>query len=170
MVRRVIGELEKMSILFREKDGRNVYLSISEEHFICGEGSKGYKTVKIFKEELKRIAKQVSLTELGFLALTLGHMHWETHVLCDNPDTLDKSQIVLWKKRHLQEATGISASFLSSTMKKLRELKVIAEVRTVNEGVVLHPNIVCRTATKPSWEAICETIDNSITMDNLKKD
>lgn len=169
MVRRVIGELEKMSILFREKEGRNVYLSISEEHFICGEGSKGYKTVKIFKEELKRVAKEVTLTELGFFAIMLGHMHWESHVLCDNPDEKDTKKIILWKKKHIQEELNVSRPFLSTTMRKLRELKVLAEVRTVNEGVVLHPNIVCRQSERPSWEKICETIDNCITKDNLKK-
>lgn len=169
MVRRVIGELEALSILYREKEGKNVYLTISDEHFVCGVGSEGYKTVKIFKEELKRVAKEVSLTELGFFALMLGHMHWNTHVLCDNPDEMDNKKIILWKKKHLIEEFGVSRPFLSTTMKKLRELRVIAEVRTVNEGVVLHPNIVCRQTSRPSWETICDTIDNSINKDNLKK-
>jgi DNA-binding transcriptional ArsR family regulator len=169
MVRRVIGELEALSIVYREKEGKNVYLSISDDHFICGDGSKGYKTVKIFKQELKRVAKELSLTELGFFALMLGHMHWDTHVLCDNPDEKDNTKIVLWKKKHLADELGVSRPFLSATMKKLRELRIIAEVRTVNEGVVLHPNFVCRQVNKPSWETICDTIDNCISRDNLKK-
>jgi len=170
MVRKTLGELEKRSLLFRVKEGRNVFVELSDELFVCGSlNGKEAKTVKIFKVKLAEIAKKLSLNELGLFMLMLEHMHWKTHVLCDNPEELEINKLILWRRKDLCEATGTSRNFVGSTLRKLRDLKAITEVRTVNEGIVLHPSIVSRQKVTPTWDEIVEAIDNGLTKENFKK-
>jgi DNA-binding MarR family transcriptional regulator len=169
-VRKALDELEKRSLIYRVKEGRNIYVELSDDLFVCGsmEGNK-VEAVKIFKVKLAEIAKKLSLNELGLFMLMLENVHWKTHVLCDNPEEQETNQLILWRRKDLCEATGLGKNFVNATLRKLRDLKAIAEVRTVNEGICVHPSIVSRQRVTPSWEAICEAIDNGLTKDNYKK-
>ncbi|MFY0759851.1 hypothetical protein AB1K32_13335 [Metabacillus dongyingensis] len=167
-VRTIITELEKRSLLFKVKEGRSVYVDLSEDLFVCGSlNGKDNDTVKVFKVKLAEVAKKLSLNELGLFMLMLNHMHWKTHVLCDNPDEKETEQLILWRRKDLCEALGASRNFVNATLRKLRELKAIAEVKTVNEGIVLHPSIVSRQRVA-SWDSIVNAIDNGLTKDNYK--
>lgn len=169
-VRKALGELEKRSLLYKVKEGRNVYIELSDELFVCG-SLKGadVKTVKVFKVKLSEVAKNLSLNELGLFMLMLENVHWKTHVLCENPDEIETKQLILWKRKDLCEALGVGRNFANSTIKKLKEIRAIAEVSTVNEGIVLHPNIVSRQPITPSWNEIVDAIDNGLTKENFKK-
>lgn len=169
-VKKALGELEKRSLIFRVKEGRNVYVELSDDLFVCGSlNGEEVKTVKIFKVKLAEIAKKLSLNELGLFMLMLENMHWKTHLLCDNPEEDDNTKLILWKRKDLCEATGLGRNFVSSTLRKLLDLRAIGEVRTVNEGIVLHPSIVSRKKGTPTWDEIVDAIDNSLTKDNFKK-
>ncbi|MEH7508138.1 MarR family transcriptional regulator [Priestia megaterium] len=169
-VRKALDELEKRSLLFRVKEGRSVYVELSQDIFTCGSlNGEKVETVKVFKVKLAEVAKKLSLNELGLFMLMLENMHWKTHILCDNPEELTVNKLILWKRKDLCEATGLGRNFVNSTLKKLREVRAIAEVKTVNEGIVLHPNIVSRQRVTPTWDEIVDAIDNGLTKENFKK-
>jgi DNA-binding transcriptional ArsR family regulator len=169
-IERVLNELEKRSLVYRVKEGRNVFVGLSEELFVCGSlKGEDVKTVKVFKVKLSEVAKKLSLNELGLFMLMLENVHWKTHVLCENPDELETKQLILWRRRDLGEALGVGRNFVGSTLRKLKDIKAIAEVSTVNEGIVLHPNIVSRQPITPSWNEIVDAIDNGLTKENYKK-
>lgn len=169
-VRTILDKLEKRSLIFKVKEGRSVYVDLSDDLFVCGSlNGADIKTVKVFKVKLSEVAKKLSLNELGFFMLLLENVHWKTHVLCENPDEKETKQLILWRKKDVCEALGVGRNFLNSTLNKLGEIKVIAEVKTVNEGIVLRPEIVSRQPSTPSWDTIVDTIDNGLTKDNYKK-
>lgn len=169
-VERILNELEKRSLLFRVKEGRNVYIELSDELFTCGSlNGEDVKTVKIFKVKLAEVAKKLSLNELGLFMQMLEFMHWKTHVLCDNPEEELTEQLILWKRADVSEAFGVSRNFVSATLRKLMDIRAIGEVRTVNQGIVLHPNIVSRQKNTPTWDEIVDAIDNGLTKENFKK-
>lgn len=170
-VGRILSELEKRSLIYKVKEGRKTYIELSEELFVCGSlNGDDVKTVKIYKVKLSEIAKKLSLNELGLFMQMLENMHWKTHVLCDNPDEKETNQLILWKRKDLSEAFGVGRNFVSSTLRKLMDNKAIGEVRTVNEGIVLHPSIVARQVVAPTWDDIVNAIDNGLTKENYKKD
>lgn len=169
-VKKALNELEKRSLIYKVKEGRNVYVELSDDLFTCGSLSgEEVKTVKIFKVKLAEVAKKLSLNELGLFMQMLEFMHWKTHVLCDNPEEKLTEQLILWKRADVCEAFGVSRNFVSATLRKLMDIRAIGEVRTVNQGIVLHPNIVSRQKNTPTWDEICDAIDNGLTKENFKK-
>jgi DNA-binding MarR family transcriptional regulator len=169
-VRKALDELEKRSLIYKVKEGRNVYVELSDDLFVCGSlNCEKVETVKIFKVKLAEIAKKLSLNELGLFMLMLENMHWKTHILCDNPEENDTTKLILWKRKDLCEATGLGRNFVNATLRKLMDFRAIGEVRTVNEGIVLHPSIVSRQRRTPTWDEIVDAIDNGLTKDNYKK-
>ncbi|WP_408010781.1 hypothetical protein ACJROX_10885 [Pseudalkalibacillus sp. A8] len=169
-VRRVLDELEKRSLIFRVKQGRKVYVELSDDLFVCGPlDNKELRTVKIYKVRLAEVAKELSLNELGLFMQMLENMHWKTHVLCHNPDEDETSQLILWKRADVCEAFVVKRNFVSRTLGKLMDLRAIGEVRTVNQGIVLHPSVVSRKDGGITWDEICEAIDSGLTKENFKK-
>ncbi|MGE7761007.1 hypothetical protein [Peribacillus sp. NPDC097895] len=167
-VRAIISELEANGLLTREKVGKNVYINISEGFLVCGKSRNDSMFVKVFKTRLSEIAKKLTMNELGLFMLMLGHMHYKTHILCDNPDQEKTNELVIWKRKDVENEFGLSKNFVGTTIRKLREVRAVAEVRTVNEAIVLHPSVVSRTEA-PTWDKIVDAIDNGLTKDNYKK-
>ncbi|MCM3641405.1 hypothetical protein M4D68_09675 [Priestia aryabhattai] len=167
--RKEIAELEANGLLVKEKVGRNIYLNLSEGFFKCGSVENKFTFIKIFKKRLAEVAQQLSLNELGLLMLMLNHMHEDTHLLCMNPDKKDLKQVVLWRRRDLPEVFGLSKDFVYKTLNKFLQLKITAEVRSINEAVVLHPSLASRKPVTPDFKDILDVINDSLTTDNYKK-
>lgn len=161
-VRRLLAELERRSLIFRIREGNNVYVELSEELFVCGSlNGENVKTVKIFKKTLGEVAKDLSLNELGFLMLMLVCMHWRSHLLCSNPEEKDINKLNLLYKKYLPSKLGVSKDFVYRTLKKFQKLGIIAEVKEIKGGICLHPQIVSRQHINPNWEEICHCIESA---------
>jgi len=170
-IRTILDELEKRSLLYKVKEGRNVYVELSEDAFVCGSlNGSDARTVKIFKKRLGQVAKQLSLNELGFFMMMLENMHWQTNILVDNPDEFDSCEIVLWSRNDLCEATEVSKRFLSATLSKLMKIEAIVELRSVHRALVLHPSLVSRQVVTPTWDDLLNIINGAeLTKYNMKK-
>lgn len=157
----ILTELESYGLITKEQEGKEVFVSISEGFYSCGELQSKVPFVKIFKKRLQEVAKGLTLNEMGFLADLLAHMHYSTHLLCSNPTEKDTSQLELWRGRDIIELFGYSKSFVGKTLKKFRELKITVEIRTVRDVILLHPNLVSRQYKKVTLEEIVEVVDKS---------
>lgn len=168
-VERILNELETRSIVFRVKSGRDTLIELNSEFMVAGSLGSKDKFIKVFKVELGEVAKQLSLNELGFLLILLESVNWKTHILCENPDEGEGSELVILERADLAELTGLGRNFINRTLNKLYNLRVLAEVRTVNRAIVVHPRFVSRQQVTPTWDDIVEAIDNGITKANYRK-
>ncbi|MEH7504936.1 hypothetical protein V7152_23490 [Neobacillus drentensis] len=168
--RAVLSELEAMSLIYRDKVGRQVFVSLGETFFNCGYSEESFKFVKVYKTRLKEITKKLALNEIGFLMLLLTHFHWETHLLVDNPNERDFSKLIVWQRKHIAEELGLSMDFVKRTIPKLRNVQAIVEVKSAKTGIVLDPSLVCRQEQKPSFDKVVRTINEAgLTKENFKK-
>ncbi|MCP1122939.1 hypothetical protein NKR74_06255 [Bacillus sp. 3103sda1] len=168
--RKVLAELEKLSLIERNKEGRDVYVSLGENFFNCGIYEGNERFVKVYKAHLKEIAKQVTLSELGLLMLLLTHIHYKTHLLVDNPNEKDLSKLVIWQRKHIAEELGVSIDFVKRAIPKLRKVKAIMEIKSVKTGIVLSPPLACKQGLKPTLEEIQGAIDGcSFSKANFKE-
>lgn len=168
--RKVLGELETLSLIDREKVGRKVFVSLGETFFNCGYSEEAFKFVKVYKTRLKEIIKQLTLNEIGFLMQLIPHFHWKTHLLVDDPNENDLSKLVVWQRKNIAEELGLSIDFIKRAIPKLRKVQAIVEVKSAKTGIVLDPSLVCRQELKPTFEEIVRTInDAGLTKENFKK-
>ncbi|MYL65442.1 hypothetical protein GLW07_18955 [Bacillus hwajinpoensis] len=168
-VTRVIEELEKLSLVVREKDGRKVVLSLGENFFHSGYSDGSFKFVKLYKTRLKEIAQNLSLSELGLLMYMVSHFHYDINLLVDNPQEKDKSKLLIWKRKHVAEEFDVSIDFVKRAFPKLRKVRAIYEVKSAKNGIVLDPSLVC-IGNKPKIDDILDAIDEcEFKKDNVKK-
>ncbi|MCQ6565858.1 hypothetical protein ACQVPC_00360 [Bacillus mycoides] len=61
----ILVDLEKLSLLVRVKEGRSVYVSLGESFFNCGDYNESGLFAKVYRTELKEVAKKITFSELG---------------------------------------------------------------------------------------------------------
>ncbi|MGH0679026.1 hypothetical protein ACQVPP_17665 [Bacillus luti] len=167
---RVLEELEALSLIERNKEGRSVYVSLGASFFNCGIYEGKERFVKVYKAHLKDVAKQLTLSELGLLMLLLTHVHYKTHLLVDNPEESDPSKLVIWQRKHIAEELGCSIDFVKRAIPKLRKVKALMEIKATKTGILLSPALACKQAYKPKLEDIQDYIDEcSFSKENFKK-
>ncbi|MGH0945319.1 helix-turn-helix transcriptional regulator [Bacillus mycoides] len=167
---RVLSELEALSLIERNKEGRNVYVSLGASFFNCGIYEGKERFVKVYKTHLKDVAKQLTLSELGLLMLLLTHVHYKTHLLVDNPEESDPSKLVIWQRKHIAEELGCSIDFVKRAIPKLRKVKALMEIKATKTGILMSPALACKQAYKPKLEDIQNYIDEcSFSKDNFKE-
>lgn len=168
--RKVLAELETLSLIERNKEGRNVYVSLGASFFNCGIYEGKERFVKVYKTHLKDVAKQLTLSELGLLMLLLTHVHYKTHLLVDNPQESDPKKLVIWQRKHIADELGVSLDFVKRAIPKLRKVKALMEIKATKTGILLSPALACKQAYKPKLEDIQIYIDEcSFSKDNFKK-
>ena len=170
-IRKVVTELENLGIVTRETEGRNSYLSVSEGFFVCGSTGNGkYNTVKIYKQRLKEVVKEISLNSLGFFALMLGNFHWKTNLLVENPEEQETEKLILWKRKDLEEAYGLSRPTVKKCITELAKARMTFVVITIEEAICLDHKITNRQKKEVTVEELLDNIQKaSLSSDNFKK-
>ncbi|MFB5660784.1 hypothetical protein [Alteribacillus sp. HJP-4] len=168
--RQVVGELEKYSLITREKQGRKVVISLGETFFNCGYSEESFRFVRLYKTRLHEVAQKLTLSELGLLMLLTSHFHWKTHLLVDNPSEQDSNKLLIWKRKHIADEFGVSIDFIKRAIPKLRNARAIYEVKSAKNGIVLDPSLICKDKVKPRIEEILDTINEcEFKKENIKK-
>ncbi|MDF2083819.1 helix-turn-helix transcriptional regulator [Bacillus pseudomycoides] len=158
--KRILDELEKLNLIERTKEGRNVFVSLSEQFFNCGAVKDSEKFARVYKTRLAELAKQVSLNELGLFMKVISHMHYKYYVLCDNPNEMDSSQVTIWQRKEIMTELNLSADFVRKTIAKLIKIRAIAEVKYGRlAGFILSPSLVSKELKRPSLDEIADFIE-----------
>ena len=166
----ILAELEKLSLIVRTKEGRNVYVSLGDSFFNCGGYEEKDLFTKVYKTELKEIAKKITLSELGLLMQLLNHVHFQYHVLVDNPHETDPSKLQIWSRKHIANELGISIDFIKCAIPKLRRVQAIVEVKATKTAITLSPNLACKKAVKPTYDEVISAINGAgFSKGNFKK-
>ncbi|MGQ8854819.1 hypothetical protein [Bacillus sp. SRB_8] len=142
----ILIELEQIGAISKEKVGKNVYINIVEDFYLCGFMEEKRPMVKIFKKRLREVAGLLSLNEMGFLADILAHVHWTTHIICSNPTEPDVSKLEVWRAKDIVEVLGYSRNFVGATLRKFKRNEITMEIGTIIDVICLDPELVHRSA------------------------
>lgn len=145
-------------IILKTKNG----FKINEKYHWKG-NAKVKHFIKSYTKNLKDLYKSVNAKDLGFVYKLLPYVHYETNLLCHNPNEKEISLIEPFNKADLAKVTGISAKTAYNKLKRLKldNMYVFAEVRKGNNKIFkINPFIFYRKNGKP---------DNSLMADFMLK-
>ncbi|PFE66065.1 helix-turn-helix transcriptional regulator [Bacillus thuringiensis] len=168
-VKRILGELEKLSLIVRIKEGRNTVISLGEQFFNVGKMDNKQKFTKVFKTALISLASDLSFSELGLFMKLTSNFHFEYQLLCDNPHETDKSKVQLWSRKHIAEYTGVSEKTVKRILPQLFKKRAIIEITTSKKALLMHPRLVSKTLKSYTLEEVLIVIEKaSFSRDNFK--
>lgn len=166
----ILVDLEKLSLLVRVKEGRSVYVSLGESFFNCGDYNESGLFAKVYRTELKEVAKKITFSELGLLMQLINHTHFQFHILVDNPNETNSSNLQIWSRKHIANELGISIDFIKRAIPKLRKVGAIVEIKATKTAIAMSPNLICKKAYKPTFEEVISAVNGAgFSKENFKR-
>lgn len=166
----ILVDLEKLSLLVRVKEGRSVYVSLGESFFNCGDYNESGLFAKVYRTELKEVAKKITFSELGLLMQLINHTHFQFHILVDNPNETNSSNLQIWSRKHIANELGISIDFVKRAIPKLRKVGAIVEIKATKTAIAMSPNLICKKAYKPTFEEVISAVNGAgFSKENFKR-
>ncbi|MGM1433609.1 hypothetical protein ACS2CQ_11810 [Bacillus cereus group sp. BceL295] len=167
--KRIVTECESIGALTTRKEGKEIVITFTDMLYKCGtlEGEKK-NHVKVFQQRIREVSKELSLKELGLLADLLAHFHWKGHVLCANPTAYELDKIQAWRRQDIIERLGYNKKFVTTSMRKFKNNRILLEVSGRVDLIVMSPYIACKQAEKVTLEEIEKVADSVANNPNVK--
>jgi predicted transcriptional regulator len=144
----LLTNLERLSLVFRVKHGRETKIQVNEAfHYIGKSLNKDFKT-KVYTVKARTLVEQLNLQELGLLYKIIPHFHYEHMILCKNPDERDTNKLEYMKAEELADSVGVDKRTFFRLLPKLRQKGVIMSMKTGQKTTfAVNPNLFFRMST-----------------------
>ncbi|EJR18258.1 hypothetical protein [Bacillus cereus] len=155
-VNRILDNCEYAGLLFTEAIGKDRNITFTPSVFGCGhlEIQPESSYVKVFKIKVRKLVKELSLKDLGFLADLLPHFHKDSYILCENPTWNGFEGMRAYTESGLQKLFGLDKRTLNGKIKKLRACGFLMITLGRSEVYYVSPEFVSRKNKKETLEYI----------------
>lgn len=159
--KRIVSECENIGALTTRKECNEIVITFTDLLYKCGnlEGEK-LNHVKVFQQRVREVSSELTLKELGLLADILAHFHYKTHILCANPNEMDTENIRPWRRQDIVEQLGYNHKFVTASMRKFKNNRILLEVSGRVDLIVMSPYIASKSAEKVTLEQIEKVADS----------
>ncbi|WP_163538683.1 hypothetical protein [Gracilibacillus sp. YIM 98692] len=143
--RRALSRLENVSLL--ESTGRPKNYYVNPFYHLKGslKGRKDEKFVKLYKSKAKELLDRLSLNEAGIVYKILPFFHYETFILCGNPNEENPKLYEELSQTMLSELIGHDKDELNKLMKSLRTKGVLMQSESSYvKSHYVHPDLFYR--------------------------
>lgn len=135
------GVLEKVNGKYRVNPAYHFRGKIKEE-----------MVIKLFTTTLKQLCEVLKPAEIGFLYKLLPYIHYETNMICFDPNVIEPYDIEFLNVKAIAQLIGMEEKKVSTLLTKLRKASIVAEVRRENKKnifFVLNPYVFYRKSGFP---------------------
>lgn len=163
---KLVNSLEKLSLLFKEKQGKSTVIRINEVFHFIGKGDKK-GTTKVYKERAKSLIEKLTLQELGVLYKIMPYFHWEHMVLCSNPDQMNTDYLGVLSLEELADLVNVDRRTLERIMPKLVSKNAVMKAQNGNRtSYIVNPRLFFRMNTDTELTRTIRAIFDSEEKDN----
>jgi hypothetical protein len=93
---------------------------------------KGNELIKLFKNTLQRLSKDLKPAELGYLYKLLPYVHYETNLICIDPFEDDPSKFKFLNQKEVARVIGIDVDNARKFLNKCHKKRILFEGSTVD--------------------------------------
>lgn len=141
-VSRLVNSLERLSLIFKEKQGKSTVIRVNEEFHFIGKVLKKEYVTKVYTVKARSIMKGLELQELGLLYKIMPFFHFEHMVLCNNPEERNPSKLEYLSLEELAGRIGVDRTTLTRLVPALVKKKAIMKAMTGNMShIIVNPNL-----------------------------
>ena len=157
----LLEKAEMYGLIRCTREGASKHYSIEREYYECGRGEAITDFVKVFQGKIKELLAvrrgKLNCEQWGILADLLNHMHYESHIICNEPDNPNYSEMKIWRNKDIIERLNVDKQTVSKTMKKFNELGIIIEIKAYGlKTIIMNPEMFSRQKLGISMEKLKE--------------
>jgi hypothetical protein len=143
--RNILNGLEKLKVVFKEKDGRQNSYFISKTFHTMGEVLEGMRFTKLYQKRTKEMLDKLKMNEAGILYKMLPFFHYSEYCLCSNPDEEDVTKLDMLTREELAELIGHEPETVSRYINTLMNQNIILKmVSSKSVNYYVHPDVMFR--------------------------
>lgn len=143
--RQTLSQLEKLGLLTSEGKPKRYKVNPNYHHIGNLHGRKGEKFVKLYKNKAKELLDGLTLNECGLVYKILPFFHYETFILCANPNEPKPELFEELSQTKLAELIGHDYGELKTLLAKLRGKGVLLQTESSHvKSHYVHPSLMYR--------------------------
>ncbi|MES5858934.1 hypothetical protein QCI47_20190 [Bacillus cereus group sp. RP29] len=158
-VRPLLQEAELYGLIYSVKVGKENNYFIETEYYQCGKSKEAEDFIKVFQTKMLVIAqdKKLNFTDLGILSVLLNHMHYESHIICEDPTSPLYSEMKVWRPQNMADKLLLDIQAVRRTLRKFNNEGIIVEMKAYRiKTIILNPEMFSRQKLKIDMDKLKE--------------
>lgn len=144
--KRLLANVIDSGVMYKEREGKTMVYDISAEYHTIGKNHEGHFT-KLYQQFTTTLKEEYDLTIqlAGMLYAILPYFHYETYLLCTNPNESDTTTLDPMSESELADLLGIDRSTVNRLMNQLAKRGIVAKIGAYNVAIYrVNPDLMYR--------------------------
>ncbi|MGG3674091.1 hypothetical protein ABES96_23635 [Bacillus nitratireducens] len=158
-LRPLLKEAELNGLIYSEKVGKENNYFIESEYYQCGHSKEAEDFIKVFQAKMLGIAqdKKLNFTDLGILSVLLNHMHYESHIICEDPTNPIYKEMKVWRPQNIAEKLNLDIQAVRRSLRKFNNEGITVEMKAYGiKTIILNPEMFSRRKLRIDMDKLKE--------------
>ncbi|MEV5108324.1 hypothetical protein MRBLBA3_000253 [Bacillus sp. LBA3-1-1.1] len=158
-LRPLLQDAELYGMIQLEKVGKESHCFLESEFYQCGRSKEADDFIKVFQAKMLEIvqSKKLNFTELGILSVLLNHMHYESHIICEDPTSPLYSEMKVWRPQNIADKLLVDIQAVRRTLRKFNQQGITVEMKAYGiKTIILNPEMFSRQKLKIDMDKLKE--------------
>ncbi|UNK34177.1 hypothetical protein MNO09_04895 [Bacillus sp. N5-665] len=158
-LRPLLKGAELYGLIHSVKVGKENNYFIETEYYQCGKSKEAEDFIKVFQTKMLAIAqdKKLNFTDLGILSVLLNHMHYESHIICEDPTSPLYSEMKVWRPQNIADKLLLNIQAVRRTLRKFNNEGITVEMKVYGiKTIILNPESFSRSKLKIDMDKLKE--------------
>ncbi|PEX73454.1 hypothetical protein CN457_27780 [Bacillus cereus] len=158
-LRPLLQSAEMYGLISSVKVGKENNYFIENEFYQCGHSKEAEDFIKVFQAKMLEIAqdKKLNFTDLGILSVLINHMHYESHIICEDPTSPLYSEMKVWRPQNIADKLFIDIQAVRRTLRKFNNQGITVEMKAYGiKTIILNPEMFSRQKLKIDMDKLKE--------------
>ncbi|HDR7941221.1 TPA: hypothetical protein QCY47_000581 [Bacillus wiedmannii] len=150
-LRPLLKQAELYGLIHSVKVGKENNYFIEMEYYQCGKSKEAEDFIKVFQIKMLAIVqdKKLNFTDLGILSVLLNHMHYESHIICEDPTSPLYSEMKVWRPQNIADKLLLNIQAVRRTLRKFNNEGITVEMKAYGiKTIILNPESFSRSKLK----------------------
>ncbi|MCR6787887.1 MULTISPECIES: hypothetical protein [Bacillus cereus group] len=158
-LRPILKRAETYGMVYSEKVGKENNYFIESDYYQCGHSKEAEDFIKVFQAKMLEISqdKKLNFTDLGILSVLLNHMHYESHIICEDPTSPLYSEMKVWRPQNIADKLLVDIQAVRRTLRKFNQQGIAVEMKAYGiKTIILNPEMFSRQKLKIDMDKLKE--------------
>ncbi|MED3321219.1 hypothetical protein P4377_07010 [Bacillus thuringiensis] len=152
-VKPLLEDAEMYGIIKSSQVGASKHYALDTDYYHCGKLRGDSDFVKVFQGKIRELLavkkNKLSCFEWGIVSELLNQMHYESHIICNEPENPNYTEMKVWRAKDIVERLSVTKQQVTKAMKKFNELGIIVEIKVYGlRTIIMNPEMFSRTKLK----------------------
>ncbi|HDR7672449.1 hypothetical protein RE438_22815 [Bacillus wiedmannii] len=158
-IRPLLRNAETLGLIKSSKLGNEYIYTLEPEYYICGKSTGLDDFVKVFQGKTLEISrnKKLNFSDLGILSVLINQMHYESHIICEDPTNPSYKEMKVWRPKDIAEKLNLDIQAVRRSLRKFNNEGITVEIKAYGiKTIILNPEMFSRHRLKIDMDILKE--------------